>query len=128
MSDIKDLPETIKSYEVKQEEPKDAMQLVKDATEKYVLDIEWGSRMSLSDLIDKVVYTTGQKYSVVQGLVNLYVHNGYFPNVRVERGRSGGVYRGIKERSIDNRPRCSECTQVIPKHLLEKLNAAKQSA
>src|SRR5258708_14228887 len=122
MNEIKQSEATV--IENTTETKEDAMQVIFDATKVLLDELKEGEKISLRDLTDKVVYATKKPISIVNGLVSYYTHNGYV-GVRVERGRTGGVIKGAKVQHIDRRARCTECTQVIPQQLLEKLNAAK---
>jgi hypothetical protein len=72
---------------------------------------EEGKKITMKDLIDKVVFDTKIKISTANGLVPELVRN--YPGVKVEAGRSGGVYRGGKPVRVDRRERCETCNQVV---------------
>ena len=79
-----------------------------------------GERITLRDLIDLIVFETHMPVSLANGIIPSLVKE--YPGVEVSAGRSGGVFKGGKPIRIDPRPRCPQCTQVVPLRLLHLID------
>lgn len=99
----------------------DIIQTVFNATKEHLDAMKDGERITMRDLITKVISDTKKPISMVSGLVPVYVHN-YYQGITIRNGQNGGITKGAPKPKIDLRMRCDKCTQVIPKHLLDKLN------
>jgi hypothetical protein len=101
----------------------DIMEAIKTKLYELLNSLEEDEKTTVKDLVDKIVYATGVKISQANGIVPMLIHNwAQAGNGRIERGRTGGVYRGTKKERVDPRPRCSECHQV-----LRKINSSEDS-
>jgi hypothetical protein len=84
---------------------------ISESINKILDGLENGERVTLHDIIDKVIAETGVQISMANGLVPTLVRN--YPGVEIEKGRNGGVFKGGKPKHIDERPRCETCHQVV---------------
>lgn len=76
--------------------------------------LEDGKKTTLKELQALVADKTGLKGSNIGPVISMIVKT--HPDVSVELGRYGGIYRGHRvrpEKPVDTKPRCLHCNQVI---------------
>lgn len=87
---------------------------IRNAIDNILETLQGGDKIITSDIIDKVVAETKVKISIANGIIPMIlqelVENG---RGTMERGRTGGFYKGKKVQRIDMRKRCDSCHQVI---------------
>jgi hypothetical protein len=89
----------------------DTTNIVYASARKFLDLIQESQRITLRDLMDKVIADTKVGVSIVQGLVPMYVRD--LEGYKLYRGRRGGIYRGDRPQSVDKRERCDTCHQVL---------------
>lgn len=89
----------------------DTTNIVYASTKKFLDTVQEYQRITLGDLMDKVIADTKVGVSIVQGLVPMYVRD--LEGYKLYRGRRGGIYRIDRPKSVDKRVRCETCHQVL---------------
>ena len=89
----------------------DMVDVAKNSMQKIIDKMEMHERITLKNLIDKIVFETQIPVSIANGLIPMLLHS--HTEVKIEKGQGGGVFKGGRRPICDNRPRCSECNQVV---------------
>lgn len=79
-------------------------------------ELEHGKKITVKDLSEKIAAKTyGMSLGNVTNLVQMFLKD--CKDITVEIGRNGGIYKGGKQKRVDNRPRCTQCNQVMRSEL-----------
>jgi hypothetical protein len=105
----------------------EGMNEVFEHTRRIIDVMQQGEKITVRDLVDKVLAEVKMPSGNVTSLVQMYLKSD--KSVSVEIGRGGGVFKGGKPKRIDNRPRCNSCNQVLrPDSQKAKSNSIEEMA